>query len=96
MGERLRKGQRRFEDMIELRTAHDVRKLMSCAYCGRMGTADSMVDTSPKQWWHGRCFAKKFGLERLLREDTGRLSRLTIGDLGVDLARHVMSAPEVK
>lgn len=90
MGERLRKGQHRHETMLHLRTAHDVRKLRTCAYCGKLGSSDAMLDTSPQYWWHGRCFKKKFGLERLLEEGDERLSRLTLGDLGVELMRQIV------
>ena len=91
MGERLRKGQHKFEDMPPtLRTAHDVRKLRSCAYCGRLGSSETMLDTSAKQWWHGRCFVKKFGVELLMVQDVDAISRLTLGDLGVDLMKRIM------
>lgn len=84
---RLEKGQVKFGDGdLPLRTCHDIRRWTGCARCGVLGSKDSMIQTS-NQFWHGRCFVKQFGMERLREMPATETNKLTLGDLGVRLMR---------
>jgi hypothetical protein len=85
---RLQKGQRPFDKTpLPMRTCHDIRLWTACSHCAALGSKSDMLKTAKNQFWHGRCFAKRFGVERLLglpREETGKLR---LDDLGVALMR---------
>lgn len=66
----------------QLQTAHDVRHLCGCANCGQLGMDTTMVDLDG-EWFHGRCFVRKFGLRYLLALPRSKKLRLTLGDVGV-------------
>lgn len=94
---KLEKGQVPFDQLITIKTAHDVRRLAVCTHCRFMGSQLSMIDTprplageSP-EWWHGRCFAKHIGMTRLLELPPEKTARLTLGDLGVDLMKRLIA-----
>jgi hypothetical protein len=87
---RLYKGQVSFDKLISFDTCHDVRKLRGCEYCHKMGLSTNMVQPSKGVFYHGRCFERKFDVERLLELPRDQVSRLTLGDLGVTLARAVV------
>jgi hypothetical protein len=88
---RLEKGQVRFEDMpLPLRTCHDIRKWRGCVLCKKLGDKNQMLQSSKETFWHGRCFAKQFGTDRLLELPREQLEKLSLGDLGLRLMRAVV------
>ncbi len=82
----LAKGQVPFGEMtLPMRTCHDIRLWRGCPGCMNLGSKNNMVRLSNDQFWHGRCFAEKFGVDRLLQMPREETVKLTLGDLGVDL-----------
>ena len=70
---------------VELRTAHDVRKLAGCAYCKGMGDRGHMIPLGSgraKEYVHGRCYAAVNGLDAILALPKDITDQLTIGDIG--------------
>lgn len=67
---------------IELRTAHDVRKLVGCSYCAGIGNTANMIREGKASYIHGRCFAARDGLYALLALPKEMTDRLTIADIG--------------
>jgi len=87
---KLRKGQVAFPPP-RMNTCHDIRKWTACSVCGAIGHRDNMVQSSPDVFWHGRCFVKRFGIERLLEMPRKETTKLSLGDLGLDLMRALVS-----
>jgi hypothetical protein len=87
----LERGQCDLNDLVTIERAHDVRTLRGCAHCGGLGHKTQMLEGSPfadeksAPWFHGRCFAAKFGEKALLNMGRRQLDRLCIGDIGVRL-----------
>lgn len=94
---KLEKGQVLFDQLITIKTAHDVRRLAICSHCRNMGSQLSMIDTPAPigdgrlEFWHGRCFAKHIGMTRLLELPPEKTARLALGDLGVDLMKRLLA-----
>lgn len=91
----LESGQCPLDDLIHIPRSHDVRTLRGCAHCGGLGHAHKMIEgsaleTKSEPWYHGRCFAAKYGDEQLVRLGRSYLEKLCIGDLGVRLMSLVM------
>ena len=86
----LERGQVPFEDLVELRTAHDIRKLRACFLCSQYGLSPSMLEIGPNHW-HGRCFVEAQGLSALLRLPVEITQGLMIGDLGIDLMERLIA-----
>lgn len=90
---RFEKGQRPFDNLLPIKTCHDIRLWRACAECHELGSKNSMIN-SGDGFWHGRCFAKRFGVERLLEMPREQLATLMLGDLGVRLMRSVLDGAE--
>lgn len=92
----LERGQCDLNDLVTIERAHDVRTLRGCAHCGGLGHKTQMLEGSPHAgerstpWFHGRCFAEKFGEKALLDMGRIQLDRLCMGDLGTRLMRAVI------
>jgi len=91
----LERGQCDLNDLLSIERAHDVRTLRGCAHCGGLGHANRMLEGDPHEtrstaWYHGRCFAAKFGEKALLEMGRIQLERLCIGDLGTKLVTAVI------
>jgi hypothetical protein len=92
----LEDGQCSLDDLVTIERAHDVRTLRGCAHCGGLGHKYNMIDgsaveTKSTPWYHGRCFAAKYGEDELLKLGRVHLDRLCIGDIGTRLMKLVMS-----
>ncbi len=88
---RLAKGQVAFgKEPLPLKTCHDIRLWTACSHCHVLGTKNEMVQSSDKNFWHGRCFARKFGTDRLVEMPGKETAKLSLGDLGVDLMRRIL------
>jgi hypothetical protein len=80
-----------------MRTCHDIRKWRHCAECSHIGGMDQMVKSRANDdWYHGRCFAKKFGVDALLALPMAQTEKLTLGDLGVDLMGQLLDRAKLK
>jgi hypothetical protein len=91
----LERGQCELNDLVSIERAHDVRTLRGCAHCGGLGHSHSMIEGSAHEtkstpWYHGRCFAAKYGDAQLLNLGRLHLERLPIGDLGTRLMSAVI------
>ncbi len=88
---RLARGQTAFPPP-PLRTCHDIRKWCYCVVCSNIGSTEDMVKPrKDDDWYHGRCFAKKFGVDALLALPMAQTEKLTLGDLGVDLMSQLVN-----
>lgn len=92
---KLEKGQVPFDQLVTVRTAHDVRKLRACAHCEQMGSTDRMVFGFPHgktdEYYHGRCFVTAHGLAALC-EMPEQVDKLSLGDLGQSLTERIIDA----
>jgi hypothetical protein len=88
---RFEKGQRPFDKMLPIKTCHDIRLWRRCEECHQLGGKNSMLSSGKDAFWHGRCFAKRFGTERMLEMPREQLATLMLGDLGVRLMRSVVN-----
>jgi hypothetical protein len=52
-----------FQPELEIKKAHDVRKLQPCK-CGGLGMKPAMIKVRG-DWWHGRCAIEKFGIDAI-------------------------------
>lgn len=75
----------------QLRTAHDVRHLVGCARCRRIGDRRQMVSVAGRDY-HGRCFVRGFGLPALIALAPVETDKLTLGDLGRVWMRQLLDA----
>ncbi len=92
----LEKGQVPFDQLVTVRTAHDVRKLRACAHCEQIGSTDRMVFSHPygqtNEYYHGRCFVEAHGFEALLDLGPPQIDKLSLGDLGQSLTERIIDA----
>lgn len=82
-----------------LRTAHDVRHLVTCtnSRCNQLGDDRHMIcvrSMDVRNYYHGRCFVKVFGLGALLNTPREQLETLTLGDVGPAIARAILAKTE--
>ena len=83
----------RYDDPPELRTAHAVRRLASCGYCGGAGDARNMIPmqyANLKEHYHGRCYVARNGLKALLVLPQAVTDRLTLGDIGKETMKALL------
>ena len=80
----------RYDDPPELRTAHDVRRLACCEYCGGSGDTKNMIELQRRGWVHGRCYVAEYGIGNLLHQPMSVLEKLTLGDIGVDAMKAIL------
>jgi hypothetical protein len=95
--ETLEKGQVPHEQLLRIRTAHDVRRLEGCAHCNGIGHRDSMVLGFPyaNDYFHGRCFVAAHGIDALL-DMPEQAAKLSLGDLGFALMTKLLDASQQK
>ncbi len=70
-------------------TAHDVRQLVICPICNCTGDRRNLIPTM-LSYYHGKCYVKMFGEEKLLKLPFSHISALTINDIGIDLMRKLI------
>lgn len=80
----------RYDDPPELRTAHDVRRLAGCEYCGGSGDTRNMIELQRRGWVHGRCYAAEHGIDGLLHQPLRVLDKLTLADIGKDAMKAIL------
>lgn len=87
--------------MPALETCHDVRHMVVCAYarCRQLGDERQMIAAKSTEFqstsdgracYHGRCYAKQFGVEALLKLPKETLRGLAVGDVGQALAEKII------
>lgn len=83
-------------------TCHDIRHFVVCAYarCRQLGDERNMISARSRTFqskpdgsalYHGRCYAKEFGIDALLRQPKKVLLNLTVADVGMDLAEAIVT-----
>ena len=88
----LEQGQQPFENLIEIKKAHDIRRLCRCPHCDEIGDNARMVRSNyTLHYFHGRCFAEAYGANELLALPAKETDKLCIGDLGVRLMRKLLN-----
>ncbi len=90
-----RRGQIPTAELLELRTAHDVRRLCVCHGCRQLGDRRNMIELKrdargEHRYFHGRCYVKSYRLARLLALPSEQLERLTLGDVGVYVMQKIV------
>lgn len=88
--ERLPRGQLPIEELAQVENVKDVRSLRFCPVCGAPGNTYTMVDLDGL-WFHGRCFAERYGEGWLFALPKLKTDRLTLGDLGTHLMRRLIN-----
>ena len=77
---------KRYHADLDLRTAHDVRRLVCCTYCKGLGDKAKMIPPIctdvEKGYAHGRCYVSVKGQKAILALPKDVTDRLTIGDIG--------------
>lgn len=63
----------KYQPELEIRKAHDERKLQACV-CGGLGMRPHMVKIDGK-WWHGRCAIEKFGIDAIASKEERNADR---------------------
>lgn len=64
-------------------TAHDVRHLRVCLWCGDLGDDRTMLHSSELYGdSHGRCWILKFGLNAFLDLPSSETDKITLEDIG--------------
>jgi hypothetical protein len=74
-----------------LRTAHEVRHLVTCAYakCRALGDKRNMIAVKNSHY-HGRCYIRRFSYLAFLQLPRAELAKLTLGDVGVTVMRAII------
>ena len=99
----LKRGQVAVADLVTLRTAKDVRTLDLCAHCGHMGMRPRMIrgvlingyaerKYAIGDYLHGRCVVRIGGVELLKLLPKDATFCLSIGDIGVDAMKALISS----
>lgn len=78
------------EPTIDIRTAHDVRRLRKCAFCGGMGDSKYMPfaaypgnhGTELMGHLHGFCAMKVLGVAGILKLPMDEINKLSLGEIG--------------
>lgn len=71
-------------------TAHDVRKLTVCFYCGQLASKDNMVAHNSAHI-HGSCFITVFGLQKFKKLPKEQTNKLTLDDIGPNVMRLLLN-----
>jgi len=83
---------------VELRTAHDVRRLVRCGLCGGLGDRSAMLTNlgcvGLAGHLHGRCVVRHLTSEAVLHLPAGERSKLRLNDTGVELMRRLLDAAD--
>ena len=78
-------GIKKYMAEVEIRTAHEVRKLAGCVYCKGIGDKNHMIPLGSgraMEHVHGRCYAAVYGLSAILALPKEITDHLTISDIG--------------
>ena len=72
-----------------IETAHDVRNLVQCSRCRKLGDKREMLGPFRRGGiYHGRCYIAIHGVvTTLLTVSAAGIGRLTLDDVGVDVMR---------
>ena len=73
-------------------TAHDVRSLTCCLFCGQLADKRNLVKMPRAGHAHGACFIERRGLPALLALPTEETDKLTLGDIGGDVMAAILKA----
>lgn len=85
---------RRYDAHMEIRTCHDIRRMVTCYECDGIGDKQNMVPIRPDhknaEYVHGRCFIAQEGMEAFLALPDETQDRLTLDDIGVFAMKRLM------
>lgn len=79
---------------LEIRTCHDIRRMVACFHCTGIGDKQNMVPIRPDgknaEYVHGRCFIEHEGMGAFLALPDETQNRLTLDDIGVKAMKALM------
>jgi len=78
-----------YQPELELRKAHDVRKVEPCV-CGGLGMRPHMIRIGGK-WWHGRCAIAEHGVENVAAMGKEAVAGLRWSEIGTDAMRYIVN-----
>lgn len=76
------------DNVDNMRTAHDVRRLCQCSHCNGLGDRDQMI-CAPVPY-HTRCFRQAFGFELVLELPAAQSGKFRISDLSAKEMRRLL------
>ena len=83
-------------DEAQLKTAHDVRRLRTCAGCGGIGHPEQMLSGLEAfglaGFHHGRCVVQLLTQKQVLALPSDQRHKLRLNDTGVELLRKLLDA----
>lgn len=79
----------RYNPELEVRKAHDVRKLEPCK-CGGLGMRPQMIKVQG-EWWHGRCAIAHFGIERIAALPKQVYGGLRLSEIGSEAMKRLLN-----
>jgi hypothetical protein len=77
-----------FEPTIDIRKAHDVRRLTSCESCKGIGDRKFMPKIYGK-YFHGFCAVKEIGVDGVLKLDIDQIDKIALGEVGVETMKAI-------
>jgi hypothetical protein len=83
-------GQVPLHQLASAESVKHVRTLRPCPVCASLGNEPNMIEHDG--WYHGRCFASKFGEEAFLALPKGQTNRVTWGDIGTELMKKLVQS----
>ena len=78
----------RYQPELEIKKAHDVRKLEPCQ-CGGLGLRPHMIKVRGK-WWHGRCAVNHIGVETIAAMPKATYAGLRLSEIGTDAMKRLL------
>lgn len=79
----------RFQPELEIRKAHDVRKIEPCQ-CGGLGMRPHMIKVGGK-WWHGKCAIEHFGIDRIAAMGIKHTGGLRWSEIGTTAMKRLVN-----
>lgn len=88
--------QPRMDNMDDVRTAHDIRRLVQCAHCRGIGDRAQMI-VGPESGagtalHHTRCFIERYGFNAVLELPKAELGKFRLCDMTRAQARRLLDA----
>lgn len=71
-----------YDQLIHLRTAHDVRHMRPCDICKGIVDKRHALPIRANVYVHGRCYIAQWGIGQMLQLPETALNSLTLGDIG--------------
>ena len=81
---------KRFNFFPNLRTCHDIRKMVICKHCKGFGNKSHMVKDGKADYAHGRCYIASEGVKSFLSLPQNMTDSLCLEDIGHKAAKALL------